>query len=163
MFSPPHLREVNFSSPNQPKNPNTLIFSSTLFPVVAHEDENLNPGILGRSLADWIKAELAGSEFEIREDIDEDFGRCLMVHRQPYWLWVGVAGASDLDWPEDGLDQERARSLPLESIQWRLWVACEWGWMSKIRGRDRREADRQRLLARLRQALLATGAVGFEP
>src|SRR4029077_663144 len=113
----------------------------------------LNPGILGRSVADWITDCLKGTRFEITEDIDEDFGHCLMVHRKPYWLWIGCAGASDHDYPEDGLDEKVTSSFPLESIEWRIWVAAEWGLLSRMLGRDRRATDKAELLDLLQSKL----------
>jgi hypothetical protein len=130
-----------------------IIFSSTDFSVYPHEDEDLNPGILGRSLADWIKQSLAGTKFEITEDICEDFGYCLMVHRKPYWLWVGCAGASDYEYEENGLDEKLAASFPLDSIEWRIWVTTEWGLLSKLLGRDRRGRDKEELLDLLKSHL----------
>ncbi|HEU4687913.1 MAG TPA: hypothetical protein VFS23_06125 [Vicinamibacterales bacterium] len=130
-----------------------IVFTSSKFPVVPHEDEGLNPGILGRSVADWIKASLSGTEFEITEDIDEDFGHCLMVHRKPYWLWVGCAGFSDHDYPEGVLDESVAAAFPLESIEWRIWVVTEWGLLSKFLMRDRRADDKAALLDLLKSKL----------
>ena len=130
-----------------------IVFTSTEFQVIPHEDEGLNPAILGRSVADWIKESLQGTKFEITEDIDEDFGHCLMVHRKPYWLWVGCSGSSGYTYSEGGLDEKVAASFPLESIEWRMWVATEWGLLSKILRRDCRSEDKAELLGFLRSEL----------
>ncbi|MES2316124.1 MAG: hypothetical protein V4631_01400 [Pseudomonadota bacterium] len=140
----------------------TIRFTSTEFPVLPHEDEELNPGILGRSVADWIKTCLVGGKFEITEDINEDFGHCLMVHRKPYWLWVGCSGLSDHEYPEDGLDESVAASLPLESIEWTVWVSTEWGLLSRLLRRDRRARDRRELLDLLKAKLSALPHVTFK-
>lgn len=132
-----------------------IVFSSTGFPVLPYEDDELNPGILGRSVADWIKKCLSGTKFEVTEDINEDFGYCLMVHRKPYWLWVGCAGASSHAYPEAELDEELAASFPLESIEWRIWVATEWGLLSKLLRRDDRSRDKNELLDLLKRNLRA--------
>ena len=136
-----------------------IIFTSTEFRVLPHEDEGLNPAILGRSVADWIKESLQGTKFEVTEDINEDFGHCLMIHRKPCWLWVGCSGSSDYAYPEGGLDEEVAASFPLESIEWRVWVATEWGLLSKILGRDRRGEDKSEVLRLLRSNLSALAHV----
>lgn len=132
-----------------------LTFTSTQFPVLPHEDEKINPGLLGRSLANWIKACLHGTRFEITEDIDEDFGYCLMVHRTPYWLWIGCAGHSDHFHGDNGLDASVAAAFPLASIEWRIFVASERGLLSKLLGRDTRERDKEALLALLKEKLSA--------
>lgn len=133
----------------------SIIFTSSDFPVFPHEDEEVNPGILGRSVADWIKKSLAGTKFEITEDITEDFGYCLMVHRKPYWLWVGCSGFSDHPYDEGGLDEIVTSSFPLESIEWRIWVKTEWGLMSRLLGRDHRFAERKALFDLLKARLSA--------
>lgn len=140
----------------------TLTFTSTEFPVLPHEDDELNPGILGRSVANWIKTSLDGTGFAITEDIDEDFGHCLMVHRKPYWLWIGCAGSSDHDYPEHGLDRAVAAAFPLESIEWRIWVSTEWGLLSRLLGRDRRARDKHELLDLLKAGLSALPHVSFK-
>ena len=140
----------------------TLTFASTEFPVLPHEDEELNPGILGRSVADWIKISLSGTRFAITEDIDEDFGHCLVVYHKPYWLWVGCAGSSDHPYAEGGLDQIVAAAFPLESIKWRIWVSTEWGLLSRLLGRDQRARDKKELLDLLKARLSALPHVSFK-
>lgn len=138
-----------------------IVFTSTEFPVLPHEDEDLNPGILGRSIANWITKSLSGTRFEVTEDIPEDFGYCLMVHRKPYWLWVGCSGGSDHEYEENGLDESVAASFPLKSIEWRIWVTTEWGLLSRLLGRDHRSADERELLELLKTKLSALQHVAF--
>jgi hypothetical protein len=139
-----------------------IIFKSADFPVLPHEDEEINPGILGRSVADWITKCLSGTKFAITEDINEDFGYCLMVHRKPYWLWVGCSGSTDHAYDEDGLDEIVAASIPLESIEWRIWVSAEWGLLSRLLGRDQRSADKSELSDLLKAKLAELPTVAFE-
>lgn len=122
-----------------------ISFTSTEFRVIPHEDEEINPGILGQSVAAWIKQTLIGTRFEITEDIKEDFGHCLMVHRKPYYLWVGCTGFSDHEYPEDGLDESVANAFPLESIEWTVWVKTEYGLLSWLLKRDQRKKDKKAL------------------
>lgn len=140
----------------------TITFTSTEFPVIPHEDEDLNHGILGRSVADWIKDCLRGTRFKITEDINEDFGHCLMVHRKPYWLWVGCSGSSDHEYDEGGLDEIVAASFPLKSIEWTIWVTTEWGLLSNLLRRDQRSTDRNELLDLLKLKLSELPHVTFE-
>ena len=139
-----------------------LIFRSRDFPLVPHEDEGLNPGILGKSLSRWIVRTLEGTRFAITEEIEEDFGYCLMVHRRPYWLWVGCVGTPGRDYPEGGLTETIAAGFPLESIEWRVWVEAEWGLASRALGRDEREKDMGELHALLRERLAAECDVSFD-
>jgi hypothetical protein len=141
---------------------NNIVFNSTDFPVIPHEDDELNPGILGRSVADWIKEILRGTRFEITEDINEDFGYCLMVHRRPYWLWVGCSGFSDYDYPENELTKEIAESFPLESIEWNIWVTSERGYISKLLNKDNRKSDIRELHALLKDKLANKKQVRFK-
>lgn len=138
-----------------------IIFTSTHFPVLPHEDKELNHGILGRSVADWIKDCLHDTRFAITEDVNEDFGHCLMIHRQPYWLWIGCVGASDHDYDEDGLDEKTAGAFPLASIQWTVWVRAEWGLLSWLLRRDRRASDRREILQLLKARLAALPRTAF--
>ena len=138
-----------------------IIFTSTKFPVIPHEDEEINPGILGRSVADWITESLSGTRFQVTEHINEDFGHCLMVHRKPYWLWIGCSGCSDYPYEENGLNERVARSFPLASIEWRIFVSTEGGLLSRLLRRDRRSADKKELLALLKTRLSALPHVTF--
>ncbi len=122
-----------------------ITFRATCFPVVPHEDEEINPGVLGKSLSEWLVEALADTKFPITEEIVEDFGYCLMVHRKPYWLWVGCTGIPDVDFSETGLTEEVARDLPLESVEWIVWVATEMGLLNRWLRRDNRQEDAREL------------------
>jgi hypothetical protein len=139
--------------------PRVLHFHSDLFPALPHEDEFLNPGILGRALADWITERLRGGPFEVRERVDEDFGWCLEVRPPPRLLWVGVSGACDLAWPDGGLDEAMAARIPPDAIAWTLQVCIETvGWRT-LSPDDPLHAEADALLRALRDALEATGRV----
>ena len=114
-------------------------FKSAYFKVLPFEDDEINPGVLGKSLSSWVAGELKGTEFEIQEEIKEDFGYCLMIKRKPYWLWVGCSGSSNYDYPEGGLTAEIAGEFPIESIEWNVWVTAEMGFFSKLFGDDRKQ------------------------
>lgn len=133
----------------------TITWTSRAFPVLPHEDEQLNPGIPGKSVATRITERLSGTRFKITEEIHEDFGYCLMVHRKPYCLWVGCARSSDHPYEEEGLDAALAAAFPLESIAWTVWVTSERGLLSRLLMRDDRSADKNELLALLRAELSA--------
>jgi hypothetical protein len=64
-------------------------FTSHLFAVEPGEDDEVNPGMYGRQLADWLKGQLEGRGYAVEPVIAEDWGRCLMLSRDPFLLWVG--------------------------------------------------------------------------
>ena len=134
-------------------------FRCSSIPVIPFEDDEVNPGVLGRGLADWVKTSLEDSPYSISEDIPEDWGYCLMVHRKPYWLWVGCGGRSEFDYPENGLTPEIASSFPRDTITWSLWVATEWGWVSRLLGRDDRKRESRRLQGYLESKVKALADV----
>ncbi|WP_196138711.1 hypothetical protein [Aliikangiella sp. G2MR2-5] len=136
-------------------------FSTTYFEVYPYEDDEVNPGILGKSLCKWVKEQLLGTRFEVTETIAEDFGYCLMIHRKPYWLWVGCQGLSDFNYPENGLSEDIATKFPLDQIEWNLWVATEMGWLNRLLRRDNRKTDRQDLLKLLEDRLLSIGVINI--
>jgi hypothetical protein len=139
--------------------PGVLQFHADLFPALPHEDEAINPGILGRALADWITGQLRDGPFEVREEHAEDFGWCLVVRPAPRMLWIGVSGACDLDWPPGGLDEAMAARIPAASIEWTLQVCAETSGWRPLGPDDPLHAEADALLRTLRDALEATGRV----
>lgn len=63
-------------------------FKSDLFEIESGEDQEINPGIYGKSLAFWLSRQLKAYGYEV-EIIEEDWGRCLICSRSPHLLWVG--------------------------------------------------------------------------
>jgi hypothetical protein len=68
-------------------------FTTSLFEVEPGEDEEINPGLYGRQLALWLKAQLEQRGYSVEPIIAEDWGRCLMCSRDPFLLWVGCGNA----------------------------------------------------------------------
>ena len=132
-------------------------FTNSRIPVIPFEDDDINPGVLGRGLADWLKSQLADTDFPITEVVPEDWGYCAFVRRKPYWLYVGLAGSTRFEWPEAGLTQDIVSSFPLESVKWQLWVKTEMGWLSKLTGSDNRKRDASTLTSLIETKLLEAG------
>lgn len=130
-------------------------FTSSAFKVIPSEDKNINPGVLGKALSEWIANQLNHSKYEISEVLEEDFGYCLMVKRDPYWLWIGCAGFSDFQYPENGLSEKVAARFPLETIEWSVWVTTERGWLSRLFNKDNRDAEAKELEAMIVKKLEA--------
>lgn len=132
-----------------------ISFFTEALPVVPFEDDDVNPGMLGLGLANWVRKELADTPFSISEVIAEDWGYCAIVRRQPYMLWVGCAGQTDVQYPEGALTPEIVASIPSLSIEWTIWVTTEGGLLGRLLGRDNRHAEAAKLEAMLTERLRA--------
>lgn len=130
-----------------------ITFKSNSFPVIPYEDDELNPGILGKSVSQWVESILKNTSYPITEVIPEDFGYCLMIKRKPYWLWVGVSGTSSYDFPENGLSEEITNDFPLESIKWSVWVRTEAGFLSRLLKKDNRKEESKEVFSLISTAL----------
>jgi hypothetical protein len=65
------------------------VIRSSAFPVVPGEDTETNPGVFGRSLANYVAAQMRLRGWEVEGVIPEDFGYCVMLSRKPVVLWIG--------------------------------------------------------------------------
>ena len=68
-----------------------LEFESSAFPVTPGEDEETNPGIYGRALAQWLAEQLRAAGFDAGAVISEDFGWCVPVAATTHSLYVVCA------------------------------------------------------------------------
>jgi hypothetical protein len=93
-------------------------FRSARFEIKPGEDEEINPGIYGKQLAEWLKVRLEERDYKVEPIINEDWGRCLMCSRYPFLLWVGCVNMTDLSQPGDGIP-------PKEKIIWHCFAAAE--------------------------------------
>ena len=69
-------------------------FKSDLFEIREGEDGEVNPGIYGKNLANWLcgKFNALGYDAEL---IPEDWGWCVMCYSKEYMLWVGCGSVMD--------------------------------------------------------------------
>lgn len=51
---------------------NALQFLSSEIPVAPFEDDDVNPGILGRGLVDWLSQNLKDTRYNVTEVVPED-------------------------------------------------------------------------------------------
>ena len=93
-------------------------FKSSRFEIEPGEDKEINPGVYGKQLADWLARKLHEVGYDV-EAINEDWGRCIMCMRNPVWLWVGCANMA-LDYPDVPPDAPKK-----EDIIWHCFVECE--------------------------------------
>jgi hypothetical protein len=72
-----------------------LEFESSAFPVIPGEDEEINPGIYGKALAQWLAEQLRAAGYSPGEVIAEDFGWCVPVKSEPHSLYVACASTEE--------------------------------------------------------------------
>jgi hypothetical protein len=82
-----------------------LEFESSAFAVLPNEDNETNPGIYGKALAQWLANQLRAAGVPAGEVIAEDFGWCVPVESSP----LSASGHSG-SWPLLG---ERRRGMPV--------------------------------------------------
>ena len=95
-----------------------VIFSSPYFKVQPGEDEETNPGIYGKALAEWMATALRQRGVAVEGVIAEDFGRCVMVQRKPVMIWIGCANLED------------------SPGRWQIYIARERGLIARLRRAD---------------------------
>ena len=92
-------------------------FTTRHFSVVAGEDEETNPGVFGRTLSEWLAEALRARGTKVSAVIAEDWGRCVIVHRKPFMLWVGCSNVDEA------------------ATRWRVIVVAEFAILGKLLGR----------------------------
>lgn len=65
-----------------------LCVATSFFEIEPSEDAETNPGIYGRAFANWIAERLKAHGESVEEIVAEDWGRCVIVMRKPYLLWI---------------------------------------------------------------------------
>ena len=69
------------------QGPNHVIRTAS-FPIRPGEDQETNPGVFGRALADYLASQILARGESVEGVIPEDFGYCIMLRRKPVRLWV---------------------------------------------------------------------------
>ena len=128
---------------------NNLWFKSDLFEVEPREDDEINPRMYGRQLAHWLKTRLEQIGYDVEPVIAEDWGRCLMVSRNPFMLWIGCGSIV-----EDGDVNEHNPPPAKENIVWHCFVEAEISIFKRlfnkpdvVPARNKLTADLARILA----------------
>ncbi len=111
-------------------------FTSKMFPPVPGEEDETNPGIIGKGLAEWLASRLPSNGPAPEEVIPEDWGWLVVAHRKPFFLWIGCANIEE------------------EPNRWRCFVVAEPSIVQRlfrrIQSRPHVEALHQRVMAILR-------------
>ncbi|KAF1712772.1 hypothetical protein [Pseudoxanthomonas sacheonensis] len=95
-------------------------FQSSMFDIEPGEDQEINPRMYGRQLANWLKEQLELRGYDVEPVINEDWGRCLMCSRDPFMLWVGCGNVTDYS-----TAQESDPPPPKEHIFWHCFAVAE--------------------------------------
>jgi len=124
-------------------------FKSSLFEIEPGEDDEINPGIYGRQLAQWMKQRLEAGGYTVEAVINEDWGRCLMCQRSPFSLWVGVSSVDD--------EARAGGMIPTkDAVVWHCFAVTEGGLRMRMFGKKNEiESARVKLDAALQSILRA--------
>ena len=95
-------------------------FKSSMFDIEPGEDEEINPRMYGRQLANWLKGQLELRGYDVEPVINEDWGRCLMCSRDPFMLWVGCGNMTDYS-----TAQENDPPPSKEQVVWHCFAVAE--------------------------------------
>lgn len=107
----------------QPKTSDTVKgdgywFTSSRFEIEPGEDDEINPGIYGKQVAEWLRSRLEERGYTVEPIINEDWGRCLMCGRDPFMLWVGCANMYGGSFSDDPVPAK-------EAITWHCFATAE--------------------------------------
>jgi len=75
-------------------------FRSDAFPPYPGEEDEINPGVWGRRLAEFVHDGLKAQDFDVIEPAAEDWGWMVEIRNDAFRLWVGCG---NLDGEPDGL------------------------------------------------------------
>ena len=70
-------------------------FRSDSFPAYPGEEEEVNPGIWGKRLAEFIHSGLKDRGFDVLEPFSEDWGGMVEIRNDAFPLWIGCANFGD--------------------------------------------------------------------
>ena len=72
-------------------------FRSDRFPAYEGEEKQVNPGVWGKRLAEFLRDNLRREGVETKEPIAEDWGWIVPVVNKEFRLWIGCANYQDPD------------------------------------------------------------------
>ena len=72
-----------------------LEFTSAAFPAYPEEDKEINPGIFGKRLAEFLAEGLRKHGFKVLGIGAEDWGWMVEIENKEFPLWIGCASYED--------------------------------------------------------------------
>lgn len=118
-----------------------LEFESSAFAIVPGEDEQTNPGIYGKALAQWIAEQLATRGFSVGDVIAEDFGWCVPIETKSPRLYVACTSVDE------------------QPNHWRVFAFAEGGVLARLFGKDTSVDALASLFTAVKQTLQSTSTV----
>ena len=118
-----------------------LSFKTSAFPALPGEDEQTNPGIYGKALAEWLGGRLRAGGFSTGDVFAEDFGWCVPIESLPHPVYVACASGDVAD-------------------AWQVFCFVEPGLVTRLLGRDDGSASLKRVFDTLRASLSAATEIG---
>lgn len=70
-------------------------FKSDKFPAYEGEEDEVNPGIWGKRLAEYLEQHLPSHGLLVRGILPEDWGWVVQLEHEPFNLWLGCACYGD--------------------------------------------------------------------
>ncbi len=119
-------------------------FTSSIFQIEPGGDDEVNPGRFGRQLALWLSSRLEYRGYEVEPVIAEDWGRCLMISRKPFSLWVGCGNVDDIG----------EREVERSEIVWHCFPVAEVPFFKRLFGKPDTAAALQKLSSDLESILV---------
>jgi hypothetical protein len=129
-----------------------LEFRSGAFPAYPGEDEEVNPGIYGKRLAEFLATELPRRGFPVTTMYPEDWGWTIELENEEFALWIGCANYGDGGFvcfiePSQPQVRKWLKTIPTTEIVDRLATALEQimresGKASNLRWWDEEESGR---------------------
>jgi hypothetical protein len=107
-----------------PRSP-TFRFRSDLFPTDPEEDADANPFCYGMALAEWIRTKFGELGYQPEPVIAEDWGWCVMLHRDPFALWIGCGNERSGLYGADTTDQKDSSATDGREVMWSCLVATD--------------------------------------
>lgn len=93
-----------------------FVFKSEAFPVEPGEDAEVNPGVFGKALANWLAEGLRDAGYEVKGAIAEDFGRLVELAAPAGKLYVAASSTDE------------------SATEWRVFAISEQGLLTRLRG-----------------------------
>lgn len=72
-------------------------FRSSAFPPYPNEEEQINPGLYGKRLAEFVAESLNAAGFKPDEPGPEDWGWSVTIENRDFPLWVGCSHYQEYD------------------------------------------------------------------
>jgi hypothetical protein len=117
-------------------------FRSALFPIDPAEDEETNPFLYGRALAQWMRQQLGSFGYAPEEVIPEDFGWIVVLSRGNGMLWVACVNDHHHLYSQVTPESKSTYVPDAEPVTWTVWVAVDNPmWSLNLAKRKARIAD----------------------